>query len=113
MLDLGSNCEFLLILVKCYFIIGEVSELCDVKLYVLCYWEIEFFSFELVKWCGNCCYYQCYDVLMVCQICGLFYEQGYMIGGVWLCLEGVGVCDELVLSNQIIKQMWMELEEVL
>ena len=66
---------------KRYFTIGEVSELCDVKPHVLRYWETEFPTLEPVKRRGNRRYYQRHDVLMVRQIRGLLYEQGYTIGG--------------------------------
>ena len=41
------------------------------------------------------------------------YEQGYTIGGARLRLEGEGAKQESALSNQIVKQVRMELEEVL
>jgi hypothetical protein len=51
--------------------------------------------------------------MMVRQIRGLLYEQGYTIGGARLRLEGEGAKQEATLSTQIIKQVRMELEEVL
>jgi len=113
MLDPGSNRELPPIPAKRYFTIGEVSELCDVKPHVLRYWETEFPSLEPAKRRGNRRYYQRHDVLMVRQIRGLLYEQGYTIGGARLRLESAGARDESALSNQIIKQTRMELEEVL
>ena len=98
---------------KRYFTIGEVSELCDVKPHVLRYWETEFPSLKPVKRRGNRRYYQRHDVMMVRQIRGLLYEQGYTIGGARLRLEGEGAKQEAALSTQIIKQVRMELEEVL
>ena len=98
---------------KRYFTIGEVSDLCGVKPHVLRYWEQEFTQLKPVKRRGNRRYYQRHDVLMVRQIRGLLYEQGYTIGGARLRLEGAGARDESALSNQIIKQTRMELEEVL
>jgi hypothetical protein len=50
---------------------------------------------------------------MVRQIRSLLYEQGYTIGGARLQLEGEGARQESALSNQIIRQVRMELEEVL
>ena len=88
MLDPGSNRELPPIPAKRYFTIGEVSELCDVKPHVLRYWETEFPSLEPAKRRGNRRYYQRHDVLMVRQIRGLLYEQGYTIGGARLRLEG-------------------------
>ena len=94
-------------------LIGEVSELCDVKPHVLRYWETEFPSLSPVKRRGNRRYYQRHDVLMVRQIRGLLYEQGYTIGGARLRLEGEGAKQESALSSQIVRQVRMELEEVL
>ena len=98
---------------KRYFTIGEVSELCAVKPHVLRYWEQEFAQLKPVKRRGNRRYYQRHDVLMVRQIRGLLYEQGYTIGGARLRLEGEGAKQESALSSQIVKQVRMELEEVL
>ncbi|MNF04779.1 hypothetical protein D3C80_2043690 [compost metagenome] len=80
---------------------------------MLRYWETEFPSLEPGKRRGNRRYYQRHDVLMVRQIRGLLYEQGYTIGGARLRLEGESAKDESALSSQIIKQVRMELEEVL
>ena len=113
MLDPGSNRELPPIPAKRYFTIGEVSELCDVKPHVLRYWETEFPSLKPVKCCGNRCYYQRHDVLMVRQIRGLLYEQGYTIGGARLRLEGEDGKQESAMSSQIVRQVRMELEEVL
>ncbi len=113
MLDPGSNRELPPVQAKRYFTTGEVSELCDVKPHVLRYWETEFPSLEPAKRRGNRRYYQRHDVLMVRQIRSLLYEQGYTIGGARLRLEGPDAREESALSNQIIKQVRMELEEVL
>ncbi|WP_444543119.1 MerR family transcriptional regulator [Methylogaea oryzae] len=72
---------------KKYFAIGEVSELCGVKPHVLRYWEQEFDQLKPVKRRGNRRYYQREDVLLVRQIRGLLYEQGYTIGGARLLLS--------------------------
>ncbi|HEY1137591.1 MAG TPA: MerR family transcriptional regulator [Xanthomonadaceae bacterium] len=113
MLDPGSNRELPPIPAKRYFTIGEVSELCDVKPHVLRYWETEFPSLKPVKRRGNRRYYQRHDVLMVRQIRSLLYEQGYTIGGARLRLDGDGAKQESAMSSQIIRQVRMELEEVL
>ncbi|HHW4678774.1 MAG TPA: MerR family transcriptional regulator [Xylella sp.] len=113
MLDLGSNQELPSIPAKRYFTIGEVAELCDVKPHVLRYWETEFPSLEPAKRRGNRRYYQRHEVLLVRQIRSLLYEQGYTIGGARLRLEGESTRHELTMSHQIIKQVRMELEEVL
>ena len=113
MLDPGANRELPPIPAKRYFTIGEVSELCDVKPHVLRYWETEFPSLTLVKRRGNRRYYQRHDVLMVRQIRGLLYEQGYTIGGARQRLEGEAARRESTLSSQIVRQVRMELEEIL
>lgn len=113
MLDPGSNRELPPIPAKRYFTIGEVSELCDVKPHVLRYWETEFPSLKPVKRRGNRRYYQRHDVLMIRQIRGLLYEQGYTIGGARQRLEGEAGRSETSMSAQIVRQVRMELEEVL
>ncbi|MFY2765427.1 MerR family transcriptional regulator [Arenimonas sp. MALMAid1274] len=113
MLDPGSNRELPAIPAKRYFTIGEVSELCDVKPHVLRYWETEFTSLKPVKRRGNRRYYQRHDVLMIRQIRGLLYEQGYTISGARQRLEGEVGRVETSMSAQIVKQVRMELEEVL
>jgi DNA-binding transcriptional MerR regulator len=113
MLDPGSNRELPPIPAKRYFTIGEVSELCDVKPHVLRYWETEFESLSPVKRRGNRRYYQRHDVLMIRQIRGLLYEEGYTISGARHRLEGEVGKSEASISAQVIKQVRMELEEVL
>ena len=113
MLDPGSNRELPPIPAKRYFTIGEVSELCEVKPHVLRYWETEFDSLSPVKRRGNRRYYQHHEVLMIRQIRGLLYEEGYTISGARQRLEGESGRQESSLSGQIVKQVRMELEEVL
>ena len=66
---------------KRYFTIGEVSELCGVKPYVLRYWEQEFTQLKPMKRRGNRRYYQHHEVLMIRRIRELLYEQGFTING--------------------------------
>jgi DNA-binding transcriptional MerR regulator len=66
---------------KRYFTIGEVSELCGVKPYVLRYWEQEFTQLKPVKRRGNRRYYQHHEVLLIRRIRDLLYEQGFTISG--------------------------------
>ena len=66
---------------KRYFMIGEVSELCDVKPHVLRYWEQEFTQLRPMKRSGNRRYYQHHEVLLVRRIRELLYEQGFTING--------------------------------
>ncbi|EPN65437.1 transcriptional regulator [Pseudomonas syringae pv. actinidiae ICMP 19096] len=81
MLEPSHNDELPPIPGKRYFTIGEVSELCAVKPHVLRYWEQEFPQLNPVKRRGNRRYYQRLDVLMIRQIRGLLYDQGFTIGG--------------------------------
>ena len=66
---------------KRYFTIGEVSDLCAVKPYVLRYWEQEFTQLKPVKRRGNRRYYQHHEVLLIRRIRELLYEQGFTISG--------------------------------
>jgi len=97
---------------KRYFTIGEVSELCQVKPHVLRYWEQEFPQLKPVKRRGNRRYYQRHDVLMIRQIRSLLYEQGFTIGGARQHLESDGAKEDSNQSQQIVKQLLTELEEV-
>ena len=66
---------------KRYFTIGEVSDLCAVKPYVLRYWEQEFTQLKPMKRRGNRRYYQHHEVLLVRRIRDLLYDQGFTISG--------------------------------
>ncbi|MDC8783983.1 MerR family transcriptional regulator [Roseateles koreensis] len=66
---------------KRYFTIGEVSDLCGVKPYVLRYWEQEFTQLKPMKRRGNRRYYQHHEVLLIRRIRGLLYDQGFTISG--------------------------------
>jgi DNA-binding transcriptional MerR regulator len=66
---------------KRYFTIGEVSDLCGVKAYVLRYWEQEFTQLKPMKRRGNRRYYQHHEVLLIRRIRDLLYEQGFTISG--------------------------------
>ena len=50
---------------------------------------------------------------MIRQIRSLLYEQGFTIGGARQQLEGDGAQDDVNRSQQIIRQVRMELEQVL
>jgi DNA-binding transcriptional MerR regulator len=113
MLEPSHNHELPTIPGKRYFTIGEVSELCGVKAHVLRYWEQEFPQLSPVKRRGNRRYYQRQDVLTIRQIRGLLYDQGYTIGGAKQKLTSDDSKDDATQSNQLIKQMISELEEVL
>ena len=66
---------------KRYFTIGEVSDLCGVKPYVLRYWEQEFGQLKPMKRRGNRRYYQHHEVLLIRRIRELLYDQGFTISG--------------------------------
>jgi DNA-binding transcriptional MerR regulator len=113
MLNPGIEKDLPAIPAKRYFTIGEVSELCGVKPHVLRYWEQEFEQLKPVKRRGNRRYYQRGDVIMIRQIRSLLYEQGFTIGGARQQLEGDSAQDDVSRSHQIIRQVRMELEQVL
>jgi DNA-binding transcriptional MerR regulator len=113
MLEPGNNSELPAIPGKRYFTIGEVSELCGVKPHVLRYWEQEFPQLKPVKRRGNRRYYQRQDVLIIRQIRGLLYEEGFTIGGARNRLQGDDAREDVSQSQQIVRQIRLELEEVL
>ena len=113
MLEPGNNDELPPIPGKRYFTIGEVSELCGVKPHVLRYWEQEFPQLKPVKRRGNRRYYQRQDVLIIRQIRSLLYDEGFTIGGARQRLAGDDAKSDVTQSQQIIKQIRMELEQVL
>jgi DNA-binding transcriptional MerR regulator len=81
MLEPSNNSELPPIPGKRYFTIGEVSDLCGVKPYVLRYWEQEFTQLKPMKRRGNRRYYQHHEVLLIRRIRDLLYEQGFTISG--------------------------------
>lgn len=98
---------------KRYFSIGEVATLCGVKPHVLRYWEQEFEQLQPVKRRGNRRYYQRQDVLLVRQLCGLLYEQGFTIAGARQWLQGDQAQDDNQRCQQLIRQTISELETLL
>jgi DNA-binding transcriptional MerR regulator len=113
MLEPGNNDELPPIPGKRYFTIGEVSDLCAVKPHVLRYWEQEFPQLKPVKRRGNRRYYQRQDVLIIRQIRSLLYDEGFTIGGARQRLMGDQAKSDVSQSQQIIKQLRLELEQVL
>ena len=113
MLEASNSPELPVIPGKRYFTIGEVSDLCAVKPHVLRYWEQEFPQLKPLKRRGNRRYYQRHDVILIRQIRSLLYEQGFTIGGSRQRLSGDEARDDSNQSQQIIKQIRTELEEVL
>jgi DNA-binding transcriptional MerR regulator len=113
MLEASNNNELPAIPGKRYFTIGEVSDLCGVKSHVLRYWEQEFNQLKPVKRRGNRRYYQRHDVILIRQIRNLLYEQGYTITGARQKLTGEDAAEDSNQSQQIIRQMRNELEDLL
>jgi DNA-binding transcriptional MerR regulator len=81
---------------KRYFTIGEVSDLCGVKPYVLRYWEQEFAQLKPMKRRGNRRYYQHHEVLLIRRIRELLYEEGFTISGARNRLAEAGVAREVI-----------------
>ncbi|MGD9842340.1 MAG: MerR family transcriptional regulator [Steroidobacteraceae bacterium] len=113
MLEPANNNELPPIPGKRYFTIGEVSELCEVKPHVLRYWEQEFEQLSPVKRRGNRRYYQRQDVLVIRQIRSLLYDHGFTIGGARLRLEGEEAKGDANQTQQVVRQLRSELEDVL
>jgi DNA-binding transcriptional MerR regulator len=113
MLEPSHNSELPPIPAKRYFTIGEVSELCGVKPHVLRYWEQEFPQLKPVKRRGNRRYYQRQDVIIIRQIRGLLYDEGFTIGGARNRLEGDEAREDISHSAQVVRQVRLELEEIL
>ena len=113
MLEASNNDELPAIPAKRYFTIGEVSELCAVKPHVLRYWEQEFPQLKPVKRRGNRRYYQRQDVMLIRQIRALLYNQGFTITGARAQLSGDGAREDVSQSQQVIRQVRAELEDIL
>ncbi len=113
MLEPSHNSDLPPIPAKRYFTIGEVSELCGVKPHVLRYWEQEFPQLKPVKRRGNRRYYQRQDVILIRQIRGLLYDEGFTIGGARNRLEGDEAREDVSQSQQVIRQVRAELEDIL
>ena len=113
MFEASNNNELPPIPGKRYFTIGEVSNLCDVKPHVLRYWEQEFPQLNPVKRRGNRRYYQRQDVITIRQIRGLLYEQGFTITGARQRLTSEDAKEDQTQFNLLVKQMIVELEDVL
>jgi DNA-binding transcriptional MerR regulator len=84
-----------------------------VKPHVLRYWEQEFPQLKPVKRRGNRRYYQRQDVIVIRQIRSLLYEQGFTIGGARQKLEGEEARTDTSQSQQIVRQLRVELEDIL
>ncbi len=113
MLEPSQNHELPPIPGKRYFTIGEVSALCEVKPHVLRYWEQEFPQLSPVKRRGNRRYYQRQDVIVIRQIRGLLYDQGFTIGGARQRLTSEDAKEDQTQFKLLVRQMIVELEDVL
>ena len=113
MLEASNNNELPTIPGKRYFTIGEVSDLCAVKPHVLRYWEQEFPELKPIKRRCNRRYYQRQDVILIRQIRSLLYEHGFTIARARQRLSGDEVKADSSMSQQIVRQIRVELEEVL
>ncbi len=113
MLEISPDIELPTIPNKRYFTIGEVSDLCAVKPHVLRYWEQEFPDLKPVKRRGNRRYYQRHDVMLIRQIRSLLYLEGYTITGARHHLAGDEVKGDNAQSQQLMRQLRSELEDVL
>jgi DNA-binding transcriptional MerR regulator len=92
---------------KRYFTIGEVSDLCGVKPYVLRYWEQEFTQLKPMKRRGNRRYYQHHEVLLIRRIRELLYDQGFTINGARNRLSDAGA---LRLAESDVEESFAELD---
>ena len=97
---------------KRFLTIGEASVLCAVKQLVLRFWDLEFEQLAQIYRRGNRRYYQRHDVLMIRQIRSLLYDHGFTIGGARQRLSSPEVSDEGSQFKQLIRQMVVELEDV-
>ena len=113
MLEAGDNGDLPPIPGKRYFTIGEVSTLCEVKPHVLRYWEQEFPQLSPVKRRGNRRYYQRQDVIVIRQIRALLYDQGSTIGGARQRLSSDDAKEDQTQFKLLVRQMIVELEDVL
>jgi len=99
---------------KRYFTISEVADLCEVKAYVLRYWEQEFPQLKPIKRRGNRRYYQQQDVLLVRQIRKFLYDDGFTIQGARGKLSQTSQpVSSSVKADAMVKKVIADLENVL
>ena len=103
---------------KRYFTIGEVSELCGVKPYVLRYWEQEFTQLRPMKRRGNRRYYQHHEVLLIRRIRELLYQDGFTISGARNRLEELAArkredAEESVVLREKLASVRTEIKSIL
>ena len=106
---------------KLYYSIGEVSEMTDLKAYVLRYWETEFSQLKPPKnRAGNRTYRQ-KDIEVILNIKDLLYKKKFTIDGARVVLQGndnmiIEAKDHNPTSNNqklILSKIKKNLEEIL
>ena len=106
---------------KLYYSIGEVSEMTDLKSYVLRYWETEFNQLKPPKnRAGNRTYRQ-KDIEVILNIKDLLYKKKFTIDGARVVLQGKDkIVNEAkdpnsILNNQkeVLNKIKKNLEEIL
>ena len=106
---------------KLYYSIGEVSEMTDLKAYVLRYWETEFSQLKPPKnRAGNRTYRQ-KDIEVILNIKDLLYKKKFTIDGARVVLQGkdnmiIEAKDQNSISNNqklILSKIKKNLEEIL
>jgi len=106
---------------KLYYSIGEVSELTQLKAYVLRYWETEFSQLKPPKnRAGNRTYRQ-KDIDMILNIKDLLYNKKFTIDGARAVLLGKEASPEIIVQSEsskekqtmIMKKIKKELEGIL
>lgn len=106
------NQELPVIPEKLYFSIGEVSKLCDIKAYVLRYWEQEFVQLSPIKRRGNRRSYQRKDIILIREIKTLLYDQGFTIEGARNKLE-MDAPPAVKNEQQVLQNAIKELESII
>ena len=106
---------------KLYYSIGEVSEMTDLKSYVLRYWETEFNQLKPPKnRAGNRTYRQ-KDIEVILNIKDLLYKKKFTIDGARVVLQGKDKIvseakdSNLISNNQkvVLSNIKRNLEEIL
>ena len=105
---------------KLYYSIGEVSELVDLKQYVLRYWETEFSMLRPQKNRAGNRKYRKKDIDLVLKIKNLLYSQKYTIAGAREILRGEQRGDIKTKSDinsndyrELLSSIKIELQEIL
>ena len=89
---------------KLYYSISEVSEITELKQYVLRYWETEFSQLKPSKNQAGNRIYRSYDIDIILDIKSLLYDRKYTIKGAQQHLKQPSAKENLILpTNKIIK----------